>query len=226
MSRINVYTDFQYDARERTYGDTLEYNGLRIFARQEVPYKPWVLGDAIFFRPGEYFALSDYNNTYKALRALRLFSTVNVAMNPDPDNPQEDIVADIYLNPVKKYAANVNFEISRSSLLGIGTSINLQFTKYNAFHGGEIWNNSIRTTLGSYNEPNGKSGFLNAYEINLTTSLTFPRFLLPFRMDRLIPKRMSPKTNASLSFGTQKNVGLNRNNFSFSWDYTLSLIHI
>lgn len=220
VSRINVYTDFQYDVRERTYGDTLEYNGLRIFARQKVPYKPWVLGDAIFFRPGEYFALSDYNNTYKALRALRLFSTVNVAMNPDPDNPQEDIVADIYLNPVKKYAANVNFEISRSSLLGIGTSINLQFTKYNAFHGGEIWNNSIRTTLGSYNEPNGKSGFLNAYEINLTTSLTFPRFLLPFRMDRLIPKRMSPKTNASLSFGTQKNVGLNRNNFSFSWDYT------
>lgn len=220
VSRINVYTDFQYDARERTYGDTLEYNGLRIFAREKVPYKPWVLGDAIFFRPGEYFALSDYNNTYKALRALRLFSTVSIAMNPDPDNPQEDIVADIYLNPVKKYAANVNFEISRSSLLGIGTSINLQFTKYNAFRGGEIWNNSLRTTLGSYNEPNGKSGFLNAYEINLTTSLTFPRFLLPFRMDRLIPKRMSPKTNASLSFGTQKNVGLNRNNFSFSWDYT------
>ncbi len=225
VSKINIYTDFQYDVKDRIYGDTVNFKGMTILARKKVPYKPWVLGNAVFLRPGEYFALSDYTDTYKALRALRLFSTVNVAMNPDPDNPDEDIVADIYLNPVKKYAANVNFEVSRSSLLGIGTSINLQFSKYNAFGRGEIWNNSIRTTLGSYNNPDGSSGFFNAYEINLTTSLIFPRFLLPFRTDRLVPKRMSPKTNASLGFGIQKNVGLDRNNFSFSLEYSWEQSH-
>lgn len=220
VSRIYVYTDFQYDSQQHVYRDTLVWNDITILASEKIPYKPRVLANAIFFRPGEYFSLSDYTDTYKALRALRLFSNVNVAMNPDPDNPQQDIIAEIYLNPVKKYAANANVEISRSSLLGIGTAVNLQFTKYNAFRGGEIWNNSLRTSLGSYNEPNGKNGFLNAYEISLTTSLTFPRFLLPVRTDRFVPKRLSPKTSVSLGFGTQKNVGLDRNNFNFSLEYS------
>ena len=56
-------------------------------------------------------------------------------MNPIPGSGK-DVVADIYLSPVKKYAANANVEVSRSSLLGIGTSVNLQVAKYNAFAAG------------------------------------------------------------------------------------------
>ena len=56
--------------------------------------------------------------------------------------------------------------------------------------------------------------------MSLTTSLTFPRFLLPFRTDRFVPKRLSPKTSVSLGFGIQKNVGLDRNNFNFSLEYS------
>lgn len=229
ISKINVYTDYQYDNRERSYEDTVSYNGLTILAHDKVAYRPRVLANAVFLRQGEDFALSDYSTTYKALRGLRLFSTVNVTMNPDPERPDEDVMADIYLSPVKKYAANANFEVSRSSLLGIGTTVNLQLTKYNAFRGGEIWNNSLRTTLGSYNKPDGSNGFFNAYEINLTTSLTFPRFLLPFRTDNIVPKHMSPKTSASLGFGIQKNVGLDRNYFNFSleyaWDHSRTVQH-
>lgn len=220
VSRINVYTDYQYDNQSEPFTDTVTHNGLTIIGREKIKYRPRVISDAVFIRPGEVFSLSDYAATYRALRNLRLFSTVSVTMNPDSLAPEKDVVADIYLSPVKKYAANANVEVSRSSLLGIGTSVNLQVAKYNAFRGGEIWNNSLRVTLGSYNAPDGSHGFLNAYEVNLTTSLIFPRFLLPFNTEGIVPKRFSPKTSTSLGFGVQKNVGLDRTYFNFSLDYS------
>ena len=163
--------------------DTVLYNGLNIYGEGKIKYKPRVLSDAIFMRQGETFSLDDYTDTYKRLRALRMFSSVNITMNPDSLNPDECVEADIYLVPIKKYSANASFEISRSSLLGIGTSLNLQLNKYNAFRGGEIWSNTLRATIGSYNAPDGTRDFFNAYEVNLTTSLIFPRFLLPIKKD-------------------------------------------
>lgn len=219
VSNINVFADYKYGSTMQNITDTLLYNGLNIYGEGEIKYKPRVLSDAIFIRKGEMFSLSDYTDTYKSLRALRMFSSVNITMSPDSLNPSEDIEANIYLVPIKKYSANASFEVSRSSLLGIGTSLNLQLNKYNAFRGGEIWSNTLRATIGSYNAPDGTRDFFNAYEINLTTSLIFPRFILPIKKDA-IPKSYMPKTTASLGFGLQKNVGLDRNYFNIDWEYS------
>ncbi|MBR4403422.1 MAG: BamA/TamA family outer membrane protein [Flavobacteriales bacterium] len=219
VSNINVYTDYKYGSSMQNITDTVLYNGLNIYGEGKIKYKPRVLSDAIFMRQGETFSLDDYTDTYKRLRALRMFSSVNITMNPDSLNPDECVEADIYLVPIKKYSANASFEVSRSSMLGIGTSLNLQLNKYNAFRGGEIWSNTLRATIGSYNAPDGTRDFFNAYEVNLTTSLIFPRFLLPIKKD-VIPKDYMPKTTASLGFGLQKNVGLDRNYFSIDWEYS------
>ncbi|MDD4820162.1 MAG: BamA/TamA family outer membrane protein [Flavobacteriales bacterium] len=220
VSKINVFTDYQYDTKTQQITDTTLFKGLNIYNKNTHTYRPRVLSDAIFIRQGEVFSLTDYTDTYRSLRNLRMFSSVNISMTPDPDAPQKDIMANIYLTPIKKYSANANFEVSRSSLLGIGTTLNLQLNRYNAFHSGEIWSNTLRGTLGSYNAPDGSKSLFNAYELNFTTALIFPRFLLPFRTIGLVPKRYMPKTSTSLGFGIQKNVGLDRTYFNIGLDYS------
>ena len=54
-------------------------------------------------------------------------------------------------------------------------------------------------------------------------SLEIPRFVAPFGINKLVPKRMSPKTIFSLGTSIQQNIGLDRETvtalMSYKWQY-------
>jgi hypothetical protein len=64
------------------------------------------------------------------------------------------------------------------------------------------------------------NSLLNAWEVGSDVSLTLPRFLLPFKTNKLIPKKMSPKTTFTLGTSLQKNIGLDKQKFTGIIDYT------
>ncbi|MDG1213950.1 MAG: hypothetical protein P8N20_07490, partial [Flavobacteriaceae bacterium] len=57
------------------------------------------------------------------------------------------------------------------------------------------------------------------WEIGADASVEIPRFVVPFGLSKLVPKEMSPKTYFSLGTSLQRNIGLDRQTFTFLTDY-------
>ena len=80
------------------------------------------------------------------------------------------------------------------------------------FKGAELLKLSM---LGTWFQSNTGPG----YEIGADASIEIPRFVAPFGLSKLVPKEMSPRTLFSVGTSFQKNIGLDRQTFTFLSDY-------
>jgi hypothetical protein len=119
---------------------------------------------------------------------------------------------DILLAPIEKYTLGFETELTHSNIRDIGTSAKFSITNRNTFRGAELLKLSL---LGSwFNSVNGPG-----WEIGADASIEVPRFVAPFGLDKLVPKRMSPRTLFSVGSSFQNNIGLDRQTLSFLTDY-------
>ena len=66
---------------------------------------------------------------------------------------------------------------------------------------------------------NPNNVFFNTSEYGLDLKLSFPRMVIPFNTERIIPKSMIPTTTINTGFSTQKNIGLDKENFTGAITY-------
>jgi len=119
---------------------------------------------------------------------------------------------DVFLSPLEKYTIGFETELTHSNIRNIGVSGKFSLSNRNTFRGAELFKMSF---LGTWFNSNNGPG----WEIGADASLEIPRFVVPFGLSRLVPKRMSPRTIISLGTSFQKNIGLDRQTFSFLTDF-------
>jgi hypothetical protein len=119
---------------------------------------------------------------------------------------------DVYLTPIDKYTLGIESELTHSNIREIGTSLKFSRTDRNLFKGAELLKLSL---LGSYFIAVNGPG----WELGADASLEIPRFVAPFGLSSVVPKRMSPRTLYSLGSSFQRNIGLDRQTFTFLSDY-------
>jgi hypothetical protein len=123
--------------------------------------------------------------------------------------------ANIYLQPRKRFSARVDFDISHSDIQDFGISFLGALTARNVFRGAETMQLSLRSTLGSTNDPaNGDNRFFNISEVGGDIKIDFPRMFLPFKSEKTIPAFMLPTTQMTFGVSVQENIGLDRQSFS------------
>ena len=88
----------------------------------------------------------------------------------------------------------------------------------NFLGGGEALEIRLNSGLEYQPTPNSRVP-VETFEIGAEISLEFPRFLLPFNTVGLIPKRMQPKSRASLSVSRLSRVEFDRETFNVKLNY-------
>ena len=184
-------------------------------------FKGKTIWRAITVNRGDIYNQNRLDLTRRNLLALNNFSIVNT--NPiSKINPNDTILNLSYaLIPLQKYDLKLATDIHYSQILNFGISPSIEFTSRNIFHGGENFGASISGILGSTKNEN--NNFFNAYEFSGELSLKFPRFLLPFSTDKIIPRRYSPSSAISMGVSIQNNIGLGRINFNGGINYYLNV---
>ena len=211
IKEINVVTDYSYTQKGKVYQDTLQYKGINFLAHQKLKYNPKYLAQSIFFNPGDIYKDTLSNLTRNHLKSLKNFKSTNINFSPISGS-NDALSMNIFLSPRDKYTLGFETELTHSNIREIGTSAKFSLTNRNAFKGAEILKFSF---LGSYfNAQNGPG-----WEVGADASLEIPRFLAPFGLNKLVPKRMNPRTLFSLGSSFQKNIGLDRQTFTFLSDY-------
>lgn len=218
IRRINVYTDYTYNAKEEAYLDTIQYNGIYFIAHKKVAYNPKYLSQSIFIKPNQIYSDTLRNLTRSHLRSLKNFKAVSINYTQKENN--NELEATIYLTPNEKFTISTETEITHSNLRELGLSGKFSIINRNTFKGAETFKFSF---LGSFFNTSVESissnDFFNAWEIGADLSLEIPRFVAPFGISKWVPKRMSPKTRFSVGTGIQKNIGLDKQTITAIVDY-------
>ena len=246
LRNINVYptydpmlrstTGFRADANI----DTTYYYGLTIIRdRNTTPQlRNAVLRRTIPLFPNYIYNAELINHTNKELMSLGFFRNSKITfervdhddtyisyINHESDgdggdmllNTREEFLdCNIYVTPAMKQSMKVDVEASSTSTF-YGLSATLGYSNNNVFRGAEAFDISARFGFEFMYARDVEKR--SAQELSITTGLSFPRFLTPFRTSPGM-KITHPKTRLELSFDYQNRPYYLRNIFSARWAYS------
>ena len=221
ISKVNIYT--KNPTSEDQAIDSVSYNGFNIYSTGKLNYRPKAITDAVFITPGSSYA--DYRRvlTSRYLSNLRVFNYPTIQFLEDStDVTGSSLISNIYLNPRKKFLFNVTADFTHSNIQDFGIQGSLALSIRNIFRGAEILEISTRGNIGASRDlAIHDNTFFNISEYGADVKLTFPRIFFPLNTDKIIPKEMIPSTMLSLGISRQKNIGLDKENFTgilgYSW---------
>lgn len=215
--------DLLMTVKEYTRNQTAEYarphrkyffGDVSISYDNDLKFNDRVLKNICTIRPGAMYDEREVNTTYSRLSALRLFSGVNVALNPRDSGIVD---CDISLTKSRMQGFKVNLEGSTNSTGLIGISPQVSYYHKNIFHGGQWLNLGF---LGNfqfkYDDRSVKSN-----EFGVSAGLSFPEFLgLP---NSIFHGPSVPRTEINASYNYQNRPEYTRNMISTSYGYSGSL---
>lgn len=153
------------------------------FSGNKSPVRTNVLARNILFNKGELFSQAKIDESNDMMNRLGIFSNLEYNLLPR-DTTQTCDTLDIEMNAVldKPIDGEIEANFKSKSNDQMGPGISVGFSKKNFFRGGETFSVKLN---GSYEWQTGNTvgdqshDMLNSYEMGLTTSLTFPKILLP-----------------------------------------------
>lgn len=221
VSEVNIYTDYPEKNTIKKPQDSVTYNNFNLYSYRKLRYRPKAITDAVFITPGYRYADFLTSLTRRSLSNLKVFNAPSIQYKIDPkDSLQNSLIANIYLAPRDKYSFGYSLDFTHSNIQEFGIEASTSFTIRNIFNGAETFDVALRGNIGSSRDfANPNNTFFNVSEYGIDTNLNFPRILMPFNTDKIIPKRMIPSTNLSLGFAKQQNIGLDKENFTGSMTY-------
>ncbi len=217
------------------FSDTLEVQDYIVIDQGQLNIKPKILYQNILFKKGEYYQLESVTRTYRRLSALPRVRSTSVRFTPTSDDPENTLLdCTIRLSPSPKQ--NISFEsrgTNRGGFLGVAGSAAYQ--NKNVFGGAELFSfnltggfeaQQLLTQSGSTDDLRSNfrgNSYFNTLEFGPEVSLTFPRFLLPFKPQRFA-KSSDPKTTltANLSYQSRPDYERTRSfgSIAYKWNET------
>jgi hypothetical protein len=218
VKSVNVFTDFSFNNKNDKIKDSAFYNGINFYAIDKLKYNPKYLANSIIIQPDGIYRDTERDLTRKYLRELQNFRpSINIKYQ---ENEDESLTTNIYLTPLKKYSLGFDTEVTTSNIKPLGILGKFSLFNRNVFKGAEILELSFQGSINTSKDGSDNSKFFNAWELGTSATLRIPRILFPINTTKVIPKRMTPKTNIGVSINLQRNIGLDRKNITGGIDYT------
>lgn len=235
IRNVFIDTDYQPNANTDSIGyDTVFYRGFNFIspkdAKRNIRYS--VVADAVTIYQGSIYSRNEVKYTSANISNLRYFRNVNIlfadagttddfvtyvdSQSQDSTVTVSEAALDCYIQcvPMLRQGYNVDVEASTNSNY-TGLAFRLGYVNKNIFKGAEIFDINARV---AYDFMHNK-GKKNSYEFGISTSLTYPRALVPFNLNRY-SRRYNVGSKVELSFSKQRRPDYDRTLSSLSFGYS------
>ena len=219
INKVNIFTENITQNQKVATLDSVVYKDFTLYSVAKLKYRPKSITDGVFITKGKYFSDNNTVLTSKYLSNLKVFNYPLIQYIEDKKE-KNSLIANIYLSPRKKYTFGYSTDFIHSNIQEFGISGNTFLSIRNVFNGAETFEIGVRGSIGASKDfANPNNNFFNISEIGADAKLNFPRLLLPFKTDKIIPKTMIPYTTISLGYSKQTNIGLDKQNLTTSITY-------
>lgn len=219
INKIAIYTDQSNSKNEIKIKDSLEYKDFTLYSERKLKYRPKAITDAVFITKGSLFSDNNTVLTTRYLSNLRVFNYPTIQYKIDPKD-ENALIANIFLTPRKKYTFGASVDFTHSNIQDFGISGNSSVGIRNVFNGAETFEIGFRGNVGASKDlANPNNNFFNISEIGIDAKLSFPRIFFPFNTEKIIAKSMIPSTSITIGFAKQRNIGLDKQNFTSTFSY-------
>jgi outer membrane protein assembly factor BamA len=219
ISKVNVFTS-NPNSEDQSI-DSTSYNGFTIYSKGKLNYRPKAITDPIFITPNSTYA--DYRRvlTSRYLSNLKVFVFPTISFEEDKSDVNgNSLIANITLRPQEKFRFHLTSDFIHSNIQDFGIQGGIGLSIRNIFRGAEILQISTRGSIGSSRDLAIRDNtFFNVSEYGADVKLSFPRIFFPINTDKIIPREMIPSTLLSLGISRQKNIGLDKENFTGALTY-------
>ena len=244
ITEINVMPEYdpstEREVASRRMVDTTFYQGLNIISEGKPNVRPAVLRTAIPLTPNTLYNSSQVERTYNEIMSLGYFKSARIAFEELPrvvndslmvnyagdgreaysprrfDNIEEGYLrCHILCSPTLKQGLNVELEGSTTSSF-YGASATVGYQNRNLFRGVETLNASVTFGYEYMKAPN--TAKRNANELGFAVGLSFPRFIVPFRLSTR--KINTPRTKVEVSYNYQDRPYYRRDLSRATWTYS------
>lgn len=238
LGRINLYPDWDAmralsDSSWAASLDTTSFNGLNIIHSSRLRIRQNVLRGSVSLWENNLYNAADVSRAYALLMGLGYFKSARIAFADLPDSLQHfvtfiapdgsivegeqaaerNLECNIYCTPSLRQGYNIGTELSFTSDY-YGVSLTAGYRNRNLLRGIEQFDVAL---TGSYDWMRVQ-GQRASFELGGTSSITFPRFILP-RL-RALREAIAPRTRLSLSINAQQRPYYDRVLSSVSWGYS------
>jgi len=217
INKIVVYPNFiiSKDSVKYKPEDVVQYKDFTIIDTADT-FKPRVFDRAIYFKKGDLYNRKDHNLTLNRFVNLGTFSFVKNEFKPSDSLPNT-LDSYYYLTLLPKKFIRVEVLGKTNSASYTGTEINVNWNNRNLFRGAELLTVSIFG--GADFQLSGANNGKNIYKLGTETSLTWPRFIVPF-FHVEGSSEFVPRTKATLRYEYQNRTQLYAlNSFKTSFGY-------
>jgi len=219
ISKVAIYTDHTTNKNDIKIKDSLEYKDFFLYSENKLKYRPKAITDAVFITKGSLYSDNSNVLTTRYLSNLKVFNYPTIQYKVDPKD-ENALIANIFLTPRKKYTFGASVDFTHSNIQDFGISGNTSMGIRNVFNGAETFELGFRGNVGaSRDNANPNNNFFNISEIGIDAKLNFPRIFFPFNTEKIIAKSMIPSTSISVGFAKQRNIGLDKQNFTSAFSY-------
>lgn len=220
IGEVNIFTTSKSSNSKLKQADSAFYKNFNLYSTDKLRYRPKAITDAVFIFKDSLYSDSNYTLTLRSLSNLRMFKYPVIKYVEDTIS--NTLKANIYLVSVEKYKFKISSDVTHSNIYDLGIAGSSSVSIRNIFRGAETLEIGLRGNIGaSRDAANPDNQFFNISEIGADIRLSFPRLFLPFKTEKIISKKMFPSSYISSGFAKQRNIGLDKENFtaalSYSW---------
>ncbi len=198
-----------------------------VLYRKKLRVNPKILAQNILIEDKEPYKLKDVQETYKRFGALSIYKFANISF----EEPLPKFVSDsggfkklncklqLQRAPVHQYSIEAEGTNSGGDL---GMGGNLTYRNRNIFRNGETFQVKLKGAMEAVRTDNPEDEkkflFFNTFEWGVETQVSFPRFLIPVKLERF-PKYFRPTTTVSVGINFRKRPTYDRYILNFTFGY-------
>jgi outer membrane protein insertion porin family len=217
----NVYINQNYSLNERrvdTTRDTLVYEDIVFLGKEaRMRIRPNVLSKSIYLRKNEIFSRQNHIITLNRLMSMGNFKLVQINFSENSTAGPGLLDVNIMMTPMPKHTFRAEIDMVTKSNNYTGPRMNLSILNRNAFGGAELLKMNL---AGSFEaQLSGAEKNFYSYSYFPQLELTFPRFVLPFKIKQTNSIYV-PSTHLLLSYNYLKRVNyFDMNTFNFVYGF-------
>jgi outer membrane protein insertion porin family len=217
INKIIVYPNFAISKDSLKYKpeDVVQYKDFTIIDTANT-FNPRVFDRTIYFKKGDLYNRKDHNLTLNRFVNLGTFSFVKNEFKPSDSLPKT-LDSYYYLTLLPKKFIRVEVLGKTNSASYTGTELNVNWNNRNLFKGAELL--TVSVFGGADFQLSGTNNGKNIYKVGTETSLTWPRFIVPFFHVEGSSEYV-PRTKATVRYEYQNRTQLySLNSFKASYGY-------